>query len=307
MKNQLWVEKYRPNTVEEYVFTDERLKEQVNGWVKQEMIPHLLFSGDPGTGKTTLAKVLIHDLGIEEYDVLQINASRERQIDLVRDRLMSFAQTMPFGKFKVVLIDEADYLNPNSVQPAMRNLMEDYSQSVRFILTCNYPHKIIPAIHSRCQGFHIEKIDSVEFTARAATILINEEVEFEDWDKSSYSKAIRYTSFSCAPDFEEHPYSSIMFFVENNKFNEPIIAKLDHLKYASSKYNFKMDLDNEYGFVFCDKNTNVCNMYNNIPIACQIFEGTNQLIINNTGNIGIGITTTLNLLNISNTKRRREI
>ena len=110
MKNQLWVEKYRPKTVEEYVFTDERLKQQVTGWVKEEMIPHLLFSGDPGTGKTTLAKVLIHDLGIEEYDVLQINASRERQIDLVRDRLMSFAQTMPFGKFKdcriVDIIDE---------------------------------------------------------------------------------------------------------------------------------------------------------------------------------------------------------
>jgi len=189
MKNQLWVEKYRPKTVEEYVFTDERLKQQVTGWVKEEMIPHLLFSGDPGTGKTTLAKVLIHDLGIEEYDVLQINASRERQIDLVRDRLMSFAQTMPFGKFKVVLLDEADSL-PHLTQAALRTDMETYSTSVRFILTCNYPEKIIPAIReSRCHHVHISKPDKTEFTARAATVLVTEGVEFDLDTLDSYVRA----------------------------------------------------------------------------------------------------------------------
>lgn len=189
MKNQLWVEKYRPKTVEEYVFTDERLKQQVTGWVKEEMIPHLLFSGDPGTGKTTLAKVLINDLGIEEYDVLQINASRERQIDLVRDRLMSFAQTMPFGKFKVVLLDEADSL-PHLTQAALRTDMETYSQSVRFILTCNYPEKIIPAIReSRCHHVHISKPDKTEFTARAATVLVTENVEFDLDTLDSYVRA----------------------------------------------------------------------------------------------------------------------
>jgi DNA polymerase III delta prime subunit len=96
---------------------------------------------------------------------------------------------MPFGKFKVVLIDEADYTNINSVQPALRNLMEDYSGSVRFILTCNYPNKIMPALHSRCQGFHIDKTDITEFTARVATVLVTEAVEFDLDTLDSYVKA----------------------------------------------------------------------------------------------------------------------
>jgi len=96
---------------------------------------------------------------------------------------------MPFGKFKVVLIDEADYMNPTSVQPALRNLMEDYSQSVRFILTCNYPHKIIAPIHSRCQGFHIVKTDHTEFTARTATVLVEEGIQFDLDVLDSYVKA----------------------------------------------------------------------------------------------------------------------
>jgi DNA polymerase III delta prime subunit len=96
---------------------------------------------------------------------------------------------MPFGQFKVVLIDEADYMNPNSVQPALRNLMEDYSQTVRFILTCNYPTKIIPPLHSRCQGFQINKTDHTEFTARAATVWVTEGVEFDLDVLDTYVKA----------------------------------------------------------------------------------------------------------------------
>jgi DNA polymerase III delta prime subunit len=175
---QLWVEQYRPRDIDGYVFRDEAQRDQVKQWIKEGTIPHLLFSGAAGIGKTTLAKILINSLGIDEYDVLEINASRTNSVDDVRDKITNFVQTMPFGKFKIVLLDEADYLSPNA-QAALRGVMETYSETARFILTCNYPHKIIPALHSRCQGFHIEKVDHTEFTARAATVLVTEGVDFE--------------------------------------------------------------------------------------------------------------------------------
>ena len=186
---ELWIEKYRPKTIDGYVFVDDNQRQQVESWIKDGSIPNLLFSGSPGTGKTTLGKMLINELGVDEYDVLYANGSKEgRKIEWV-DKLISFCQTMPFGKFKVVFIDEADYLNPNSVQPAMRNLMEDYSHSVRFILTCNYPNKIIPPLHSRLQQLHILKTDHTEFTARAATVLVTENVEFDIDTLDSYVRA----------------------------------------------------------------------------------------------------------------------
>jgi replication factor C small subunit len=186
---ELWVEKYRPRTIDGYVFVDDNQRQQVESWIRDGSIPNLLFSGSPGTGKTTLGKMLINELGVDEYDILYANGSKEgRKIEWV-DKLISFCQTMPYGKFKVVFIDEADYLNPNSVQPAMRNLMEDYSHSVRFILTCNYPNKIIPPLHSRLQQLHILKTDHTEFTARAATVLVTEEIEFDIDTLDSYVRA----------------------------------------------------------------------------------------------------------------------
>jgi replication factor C small subunit len=188
MMKELWTEKYRPKTIADYVFRDDAQRKQVQGWIEGKAIPHLLFSGAPGTGKTTLAKVLINMLDIDEYDVLEINASRENSVENVRDKITNFVQTMPFGEFKVVLLDEADYISPNG-QAALRGVMETYASSSRFILTCNYPNKIIPALHSRCQGFHIEKIDHTEFTARIATVCVEEGVEIDIDTLDSYVKA----------------------------------------------------------------------------------------------------------------------
>ena len=175
---ELWVEKYRPKTVDGYVFRDDHQRKQIATWIKDKSIPHLLLSGAAGIGKTTLAKILIHEIGIEDYDVLEINASRTNSVEDVRDKITNFVQMIPFGPFKVVLLDEADYLSPNA-QAALRGVMEEYSQTSRFILTCNYPNRIIPALHSRCQGFHVERTDQTEFTARVATILVEENIEFD--------------------------------------------------------------------------------------------------------------------------------
>ena len=134
----LWVEKYRPKTVDGYVFRDEHQKAQVKQWIKEQTIPHLLFSGNAGIGKTTLAKLLFNELEINDLDVLEINASRTNSVDDVRDKIVNFVQMIPFGPFKVVLLDEADYLSPNA-QAALRGVMEEYHTTSRFILTCNYP------------------------------------------------------------------------------------------------------------------------------------------------------------------------
>ena len=193
---ELWTEKYRPQTLDGYVFVDLNQRDLVKHWIHSKNIPHLLFSGPAGTGKTTLAKIIINELGIEEYDVMYANGSKEaRKVEWI-DKLINFCQTMPFGDLKVVLIDEADYMNPTSVQPALRNLMEECSDTVRFILTCNYPNRIIPPIHSRCQSLRIAKSDLTEFTARVASVLIEESVEFDLEILDSYVRA-------CYPDLRK--------------------------------------------------------------------------------------------------------
>ena len=185
---ELWVEKYRPKTLKEYVVRDDAQRQQIQTWITDKAIPHLLLSGAPGVGKTTLAKVLFNELEVSGYDILEINASRENSVDTVREKINNFVQIMPFGDYKYVLLDEADYMSPNG-QAALRGVMETYHTSARFIITCNYPNRIIPAIHSRCQGFHMEVIDKTEFTARVAEILIAEQTEQDIETLDTYVKA----------------------------------------------------------------------------------------------------------------------
>lgn len=175
----LWTEKHRPDTLDGYVFTDQHQRAQIEKWIAEQDIPHLLFSGAAGTGKTTLAKILIKAMDPHPYDLMQLNASAINRVDDVRETIYNFVSTIPFGTIKIVLLDEADYLS-HSAQAALRNLMEENSQTVRFILTCNYAHKVIPALKSRCQGFHIDKLDTTEFTQRVAEILLAEGVTFRE-------------------------------------------------------------------------------------------------------------------------------
>ena len=203
---ELWVEKYRPSTLDGYVFRDAHQREEIESWINEGSIPHLILSGGAGVGKTTLARILIKGLDIDPYDLLELNASATNSVEDVRDKITNFVSTMPFGKFKIVLLDEADYLSPNA-QAALRNLMESFHESARFILTCNYPHKIIPALHSRCQGFHISKTDAVEFTARVATVLVSEAVEFDLDTLDSYVKATYPDLRKCLQLVQQHSTS----------------------------------------------------------------------------------------------------
>ena len=150
IENTLWVEKYRPDTLTGYIGS-EAIVSKVESYIASGDIPHLLLYGKAGTGKTTLGKIIVKNI---ECDHMYINASDENNVDTVRTKIRDFASSMGFSPLKVVILDEADYLTPNA-QAALRNLMETFSKTTRFILTCNYVEKIIDPIQSRCQVFSI--------------------------------------------------------------------------------------------------------------------------------------------------------
>ncbi len=172
IKNSLWVEKYRPSNLESYI-GNEHLKSKVEVYLESGDLPHLLLYGRAGTGKTTLAKLLVNNI---ECDYLYINASDERKLEMVRDKVKNFASTIGFSNMKVIILDEADYITPAS-QAALRNLMETFSKHCRFILTCNYVERIIDPIQSRCQAFQIVPPDRKQVAVHLGNILTKEKVE----------------------------------------------------------------------------------------------------------------------------------
>jgi replication factor C small subunit len=172
--NTLWCEKYRPDTLENYIGND-NLKAKLEQFIKNQDIPHLLFCGTAGTGKTTAAKILIKNI---ECDYLFINASDENSVDVIRTKIKNFASTMSFKPMKIIVLDEADYITPQA-QAALRNLMEVFSKNTRFILTCNYVERIIDPLISRAQVFKLTPPSKKEVAIHVMKILDTENVSYE--------------------------------------------------------------------------------------------------------------------------------
>ena len=173
-EHSLWVEKYRPQTLAEYV-GNETVKETIQQYLDNNDIPHLLLHGKAGTGKTTLAKLIINTI---ECDSMIINASDENNVDTVRNKVKNFASSMGFAGFKIIILDEFDYMTPNA-QAILRNLMETFSKHCRFILTCNYHEKIIDPIKSRCQTFSITPPTKKDVAVQVTKILDAENIKYE--------------------------------------------------------------------------------------------------------------------------------
>ena len=218
----LWVEKYRPKTLKEYVVRDEAQRQQIQSWINDKAIPHLLLSGAPGVGKTTIAKAILEQL---ECDYIVINGSLSGNIDTLRNEIMQFASSVSLtGGRKYVILDEADYLNPNSTQPALRNFMEEYSSNCGFIFTCNFKNRIISPLRSRLSevDFTIDTNDrptmAMQFYKRVMAILDNEEVQY---DKAVVAKVIE----KHFPDFRR-VLTELQSYAASGKIDEGIFVNL---------------------------------------------------------------------------------
>ncbi len=172
--NSLWVEKYRPQNLDTYIGND-FIKDKVKNYLESGDVPHLLLHGQAGTGKTTLAKLIVNNI---DCDFLYVNASDENSVDAVRDKIKNFASTAGFKPFKIIILDEADFLTPNA-QAALRNIMETFSKHCRFILTCNFVERIIDPIQSRCQTFQVIPPDRKQVATHLCSVLNQESVSYE--------------------------------------------------------------------------------------------------------------------------------
>lgn len=175
-QNKIWYLKHRPEKISDYLFQSAEQQKTILSYIKTKTIPHLLFAGGPGSGKTTLVKILLKEMDINPSDILYINASEENSIEVIRDKVKFFVSSLPFGNYKVVHLEEAERISLQG-QDALKAIMEDYADSARFILTTNAEHKITSPIRSRCTRFHFSGMDVDGLTMYLAKILVSEKVE----------------------------------------------------------------------------------------------------------------------------------
>ena len=175
---QMWFEKYRPKTIDEYSFQDAQHERTVRQWISEGEIQHLLFAGVQGSGKTALSKIIIDALGIDEMDLLEVNASNKNGVDYVRDEIISFTETMPMGRLKIVHLEEFDYMSQQA-QGMLRDVLGNDNGTFRFICTCNYENRIIPALKSRFQVFRFKAPDQERVLINMLAMLEAEKVEHD--------------------------------------------------------------------------------------------------------------------------------
>ena len=176
MAKELWETKYRPKSVDEYIFQNEKHRELIEKFIADGYIPHLLLSGHRGTGKTSLVNVLKNELEIDDMDYLVINASDENNVDTIRNKIKNFISTFAISKFKLVFLDEADWLT-NNAQAALRHMMEEYAENARFVLSCNRGHKIMDELKSRCLEISFKRMSKDDMLERLAVILSTEKIK----------------------------------------------------------------------------------------------------------------------------------
>jgi DNA polymerase III delta prime subunit len=238
VNNSLWVEKYRPSKLSEYVGND-HLKAKVEGYLESGDVPHLLLYGRAGTGKTTLAKLIVNSI---DCDYMIINASSENNVDTVRNKVTNFAASAGFKPFKIIILDEFDYMTHNA-QAILRNLMETFSAHCRFILTCNYVEKVIEPIQSRCQTFQIIPPTKKDVAIQISSILKAEEIEFDIKDLVPIIDAaypdIRKVINTCQLNSNK---GKLKVDVQNLLENDYKIKVLDILKSNDDKRNKYMNV-----------------------------------------------------------------
>lgn len=268
LQDFLWVEKYRPKTVEDTILPAD-LKATFQQFVDQKNVPNLILTGGPGVGKTTVAKAMLEELGCT---YIVINGSMNGNIDTLRNEIKNFASTVSFsGGRKYVILDEADYLNPQSTQPALRNFMEEFSANCGFILTCNFINRIIAPLHSRCSvvQFKINASDKPKlagrFMKRVTGILEKENVEFEQ-------KVVAELIMKHFPDWRR-VLNELQRYAATGKIDTGILANI-------SNDNFKSLVDKLKTKDFTGMRKWVAENLDNEPSALfkKIFDNTNEYL-----------------------------